>query len=89
MHINLIHTTIDPARLPEAIAGLDGVRQRLAALPGFKGAYWLQPVEGHGMALNLWEDEASAQGAIRALGTSPAPGVTVERTETRAIIAQA
>jgi hypothetical protein len=89
MYTNVIHTSIDVTRLPEAVAGIGAVKQRLSAMKGFKGAYWLQPTDGHGMAVTLWEDEATARAAVFSVGDSPAPGVTVERVETRAVIAQA
>jgi hypothetical protein len=40
------------------------------------------------MSLNLWEEEAQARAAAFEVGESPAPGVTVERVETRAVLAQ-
>ena len=89
MYMNIVHTSIDMTRLAEAIAGIDGVKQRFSAMRGFKGAYWLRPTDGHGMAVALWEDEPAAKAAAFAVGYSPAPGVTVEAVETRAVIAQA
>jgi heme-degrading monooxygenase HmoA len=89
MYSNIVHTSIDMARLSEAVAGIDAVKRHLASLKGFKGAYWLQPTDGHGMAMSLWEDEATARAAAFAVGSSPATGVVVERVETRAVIAQA
>jgi len=89
MYANIVYTAIDPARLAEAVSGIDGVKQRLSGMPGFQGAYWLQPADGHGLAISLWEDEAAARAAAFPVGFSPAPGVIIERVETRAVIAQA
>jgi hypothetical protein len=89
MYTNVVHTAIDMTHLAEAVAGIDSVKQRLSAMKGFKGAYWLQPTDGHGLAMTLWEDEAAARAAAFSVGFSPAPGVTVEQVETRAVIAQA
>lgn len=89
MYTNIVHTSIDITRLAEAVAGIDAVKQRLSAMRGFRGAYWLQPTDGHGMALSLWEDESAAKAAAFSVGDSPAPGVTVEAVETRAVIAHA
>jgi hypothetical protein len=84
-----VHSSIDMTRLSEAVAGIDAVKRRLSSLKGFKGGYWFQPTDGHGMAMSLWEDEATARAAAFAVGSSPAPGVVVERVETRAVIARA
>lgn len=88
MYTAIVHTSIDMARLDEAVKGIDQVKQRLSASPGFRGAYWLAPSDGHGMSVTLWDDEAAARGAAMPAGFSPAPGVTVERVEFRPIIAQ-
>ena len=89
MHANVAHTKVDMSRLDEAVGGIDGVKQRLMSLRGFKAAYWLQPIEGHGMMISLWDDEQAAREATPPVGFSPAPGVTVERVETREVIGQA
>jgi hypothetical protein len=89
MYANVAHTAIDMSRLEQAVAGIDGVKQRLMSLRGFSGAYWLEPIEGHGMMVSLWDDEQAARDAAPPVGFSPAPGVTVERVETRQVIGQA
>jgi len=89
MYTTIVHSTIDMTRLAEAVAGIDSVKQRLSASTGFKGAYWLAPTDGHGMAVTLWEDEAAARAAAFPVGFSPAPGVTIERVDIRPVIAQA
>ena len=89
MYTNVVHSTVDMTRLAEAIAGIDGVKRRLTAMNGFKKAYWLQPIDGRGMHVSLWEDEATAKAAAFSIGSSPAPGVVVERVETRAVIGEA
>ncbi len=89
MYANVAHTHIDMARIDEAIGGIDGVKQRLLNLRGFKGAYWLKPVDGKGLMVSLWEDEDAAKAAAPPVGFSPAPGVTVAAVEVREVIAQA
>ncbi len=89
MHANVAHTQIDMARWKEAFDGIESVKQRLMSMRGFKGAYWMAPVDGHGLMISLWEDEGAATAAAPPPGFSPAPGVTVERVETREIIGQA
>ena len=55
--------------------------------------YWLEPIDGKGMSVVIYEDEASAKNALDKMsvrvGESPAPGVTIERFETRAVIGHA
>jgi len=72
----------------KAVGAIEGIKQRFAAMEGFQGAYWLKPNDGHGMSVSLWRDEATARAAAMLPGSSPAPGVTIERVETRQVIAQ-
>jgi hypothetical protein len=89
MHANVAYTVIDMARWDEAVVGIDVVKERLMSLRGFKGAYWMAPIDGHGLMVSLWEDEGAANQAAPPAGFSPAPGVTVERVETREVIREA
>jgi hypothetical protein len=89
MHANVTHTEIDMALWDEAVAGIESVKQGLMTMPGFKDAYWMAPLDGHGLMVSLWEDEGAARAAAPPAGFSPAPGVTVERVETREIVGQA
>ncbi len=89
MYATIVHSTVDMTRLDEAVAGIDSVKKRLSASMGFRGAYWLAPADGHGMSVLLWEDEAAARAAAFPVGSSPAPGVTIDRADIRSIIAQA
>lgn len=88
MYANVIHSTVDMGRFKEAVGAIEGIKQRFAAMEGFQGAYWLQPIDGHGMSVSLWRDEGTARAAVLLPGSSPAPGVTIDRVETRAVIAQ-
>lgn len=89
MHANVTHTAIDMARWEEARAGIEGVKEMLRGREGFNSAIWMAPIDGHGLMISVWEDEARAMDAAVPPGFSPAPGVTVERVETRAIIDEA
>jgi len=88
MFTNVTYTTIDMARWDEAFKGIEAVKGRLKGMPGFERAYWLAPVDGHGLMISVWADEASARAGTMPPGFSPAPGVTVDRVETRELIAQ-
>lgn len=89
MHANVTHTVIDMTRWEEAAAGIEAVKQRLLSLAGFEGAYWMAPIEGRGLMVSFWKDEASARAAAPPAGFSPAPGVTVDRVELREVIDRA
>ena len=89
MYANVVHSSVEMARLTEALAAIDGIKQRFAAMPGFEGAYWLVPIDGHGLSLSFWKDETTARAAALPVGSSPAPGVTIDRVETRPVAASA
>jgi len=56
---------------------------------GIKQALWMEPIDGNGLMISLWQDEATARAAAPPVGFSPAPDVTVESVDVRAVIAQA
>lgn len=89
MYSIIVHSAVDMTRFAEAVAGIDSVKKRFSASKGFKGAYWTAPNDGHGISMSLWEDEASAKAAAFPVGSSPVPGVTIERVDIRQVIAQA
>jgi hypothetical protein len=89
MHAVVVRTKIDMDRWPEALAGTDQVKARLSSMDGFEGAHWLMPLDGEGLMISRWRDEASARAAAPPVGFSPAPGVTVTAVEVREVINQA
>jgi hypothetical protein len=86
MYVNVTHTVIEMDRWDEAVAGIDGVKEMLRSRDGFQGATWLSPIDGQGLMISTWADEATAVAAAPPVGFSPAPGVTVSGVETREII---
>ena len=86
MYANVTHTKIDNARWTEIPRAFDDRQESLLTQPGFRGAYWMAPLEGYGLVVSLWEDERSAMAAVQPVGFAPAPGVTVERVDTREVI---
>lgn len=86
MFANLTYTKIDVDRWDEARAAIGGVKEMLQSRDGFLGATWYRPIDGRGVMVSHWETEANAVDAAPAVGFSPAPGVVVERVETREII---
>ncbi|MBM3695312.1 MAG: hypothetical protein FJW79_05200 [Actinobacteria bacterium] len=89
MYANVVRSNVDTARLTEALAAIEGIEQRFAAMPGFEGACWLQPIDGHAPSLSFGKDEAATRAAALPVGSSPAPGVTIDRVETRPVAASA
>ncbi len=92
MHGNVIEVVVDASVDPERKGLQEIVLPRVRQLPGIVAGYWFEPVEGKGLSFTIFESEEAAQGALEAMGlkagSSPAPGVTVERVQTRAIIGQ-
>lgn len=90
MHANVVRVTVDATADPERKALTEVVIPRVRQLPGVVSGHWLEPVEGKGLSVVVFESEAAARGALDAMGlrpgASPAPGVTVESVETREVI---
>ena len=93
MYANYIEAAIDLSVDPERKGLHEGIIPRVREFPGFVAGYWLAPVEGKGMSVVIYDDEASARGALEGMslmiGASPTPGVTIERIETREVIGHA
>jgi hypothetical protein len=74
----------DPEVAREALASL-----RLSVVPrapGFVSAYWLEPVDGVGMSIVVFETREHAEEAL-AYPLPPLPGVTPLTTEIREVYA--
>jgi len=79
-----------------SITDLAAARQALAGLrltvvpraPGFVSAYWLEPVNGIGMSIIIFETKAHAEEAV-AYPLPPLPGVTPLKVEIREVYASA
>lgn len=93
MHANFLEVTIDSTVDPERKGLHEGVIPRVRQLPGFVAGYWLEPIGGKGMSIVIFDDEVAAKGAVEKMslkvGESPAPGVTIERIETREVMGHA
>lgn len=92
MFANVVEVSVDASVDPERKALHEVVIPRVRQLPGVVAGYWMEPIEGRGLSIAIFETEAAAQGAVEAMGlkpgSSPGPGVTVERVETREVIGQ-
>jgi hypothetical protein len=76
----------DPEVAREALAGL---RLNLVPrAPGFVSAYWLEPIDGIGMSVIVFETKEHAEKAV-AYPLPPLPGVTPLTVEIREVYASA
>ena len=93
MHANVVEVAVDPSADPERKGLHEVVIPRVRQLPGLVAAFWLEPVDDKGMSIAVFETEEAARGAMETMGikvgASPAPGVTVERVQTREVIGRA
>jgi hypothetical protein len=92
VHANVVFVNVDATQADPARRGLhDQVIPRVSQTPGFVAGYWLEPLDGKGISVTLWESEQAAReaaGLIHA-ASSPTTGVKVDRIETREVIGQA
>jgi hypothetical protein len=61
----------------------------VSSAPGFVAGYWLDAVADKGLAIVVFEDEASARAAAPPPGADMGHGVTIEGVEFRAVLANA
>lgn len=92
MHGNVVEVEVDSSVDPERKGLQEIVLPRVRQLPGIVAGFWLEPIDGKGLSFTIFESEEAARGALETMGlkagASPAPGVTVERVQTRAVIGQ-
>lgn len=91
MHARIGYSRIEPDAIGRARTFLnDEMLPRVKQMPGVHGGYWLEPVEGEGMAVVIFDSKEAAEKGLpnTAPGDSPMPGVTVERVEIREVLAE-
>lgn len=92
VHANVVFVNVDATEADPARRGLhDQVIPRVSQTPGFVAGYWLEPLDGKGISVTLWESEQAAREAAGLIhsASSPTTGVKVDRIETREVIGQA
>jgi hypothetical protein len=93
MHAVLVEVDLSGAEPEEAAQHLQQeIIPALKQAPGFQSGTWTRNAEKRqGMSLLLFDSEENAQATASrlAVGASPAPGVTVERSEVREVVATA
>ncbi len=87
-----MHAVVSTVRVEDlglARAALADLRLKLVPkAPGFVSAYWLEPVDGVGMSVIVFETREHAEQAV-AYPVPPLPGVTLQAVEIREVIASA
>ena len=93
MHAVVVEVDTSGADRDQAAERLRGeIVPRISGLPGFQSGTWcVHPTERRGLALIVFDSEESARAAsdMVSVGSNPQPGVTVERSEVREVVAQA
>ena len=88
MHVALVSATIDPTTADGARDHLmNEVLPMIKAAPGFIAGYWLEPADGKAFSMVCFETEAQARAVAPPAGSVPAPGVTIQTVEFRAVAA--
>jgi hypothetical protein len=87
-----MHAVVATVRIEDvevARESLAGLRLNLVPrAPGFVSAYWLEPIDGIGMSIIIFESRERAEEAL-AYPLPPLPGVTPLATEIREVYASA
>jgi hypothetical protein len=82
--------TIDPELAPVAADALvNDILPTVRSAPGFVGGYWLEPADGQGFSIVLFETEEQAREAAPQVTSWGAPGVTITGVEFRRVAATA
>jgi hypothetical protein len=87
-----VHAVVSTVRIDDlgvARAALADLRLKLVPrAPGFVSAYWLEPVDGIGMSVIVFDTRDHAEQAV-AYPVPPLPGVTPLTIEIREVYASA
>jgi len=90
VHAALVRLTIDPAQAPAAAEALTSeILPRVRSAPGFVAGYWLEPADGQGFSIVLFDSEEQARQAAPPVDAWAAPGVDITGVEFRRVAATA
>ncbi len=74
MHGALVRLTVDPEQAPAAAEALtNDILPRVRSAPGFVAGYWLEPADGQGFSIVLFETEEQAREASPRVSSWAAP----------------
>ena len=78
MHAALVRLTVDPDQAPAAAEALtNDILPRVRSAPGFVAGYWLEPADGHGFSMVLFETEEQARETAPPVSSWAAPGIVI------------
>jgi hypothetical protein len=90
VHAALVRLTVDPDQAPAAANALvNDILPTVRSAPGLVAGYWLEPAEGEGFSIVLFETEEEARQAAPPANSWAAPGVTIHDVEFRRVAATA
>jgi hypothetical protein len=90
MHAVLMTVAIEPAELDQAQKTLqEEIIPMVSAASGFVAGYWLEPANGQGVSLVVFDTEEQARQTAPPAGVSPTPGVTITSVEFPSVTASA
>ncbi|HEX4214078.1 MAG TPA: hypothetical protein VIA06_12240 [Candidatus Dormibacteraeota bacterium] len=86
MYAAVVWLTVDPALAPAAAAVLtDKILPEIRSSEGFARGYWLEPADGRGFAVVMFETEGQARAMMESTGAWTAPGVVIDQVEVRRV----
>jgi hypothetical protein len=86
MHAVLVKVRSDNFEAAQEVLRSEVV-PRVSQAPGFVAGYWLEPKDGKGVSLVVFESEEAARSAAERL--QPPPMVELEAVEVREVVAHA
>jgi hypothetical protein len=90
VHAALMTLKIDPDQAPAAANALvNDILPRVRFAPGFVAGYWLEPADGQGFSMVLFETEEQARETTPPVSSWAAPGVTIRGVDIRRVAATA
>jgi len=90
LHAALVRLTVDPDNAPAAAEALTSdILPRIRSASGFVAGYWLEPADGRGFSVVLFETEEQARAAAPPLSSWAAPGIDITDIEFRRVAATA
>jgi len=90
VHAALVRLTVDPDQAPAAAEALmNDILPRVRTAPGFVAGYWLEPVDGQGFSIVLFETEEQARETAPPASSWAAPGIVISGVEFRRVAANA
>jgi hypothetical protein len=64
---------------------VNDILPRVRSAPGFVSGYWLEPADGKGFSIVLFETEEQARESVPPAASWDAPGVSITDTEVRRV----